>query len=384
MYTLMNKNRRLADIKLSLNGHIEGIVKIYDKEAFPIGIFNNVVQDKDIIGEKLDRWWKFRNIPASRDDLSFFLQISGFETTSALAMKSLGLSLSDQYWIKPINSELQWLDVNFFTNDFSEDLGDIFFTHKLSSPKINPLSPDASCNGWLKKKWKIIESKRYLAKAGSAPFFQEPFNEVIASKIMTEIGVVHIDYELIFEYNRPLSLCPNFINENTEYVPAYAVCSVLPKKSGDSLYAHFLRCTEYLKIPNVQDYMDNLFIVDFLIENTDRHYGNFGFIRDVNSLKFLGAAPVFDSGTSLWCKSPIEEIGSWDICNPLMKTQREQLKFVKNWNIDIAKLAELEEIAENVLSQNKYIDAKRCDKVCKFLGNRARVLKNMIIAKLER
>ncbi len=130
--------------------------------------------------------------------------------------------------------------------------------------------------------------------------------------------------------------------------------------------------------------LDNLFIVDFFIENTDRHYGNFGFIRDVNSLKFLGAAPVFDSGTSLWCKSPIEEIGSWDICNPLMKTQREQLKFVKNWNVNIAKLDGLGGIAANVLSQNKYIDAKRCDKICKFLGNRARVLKNTIIAKLKR
>ena len=50
--------------------------------------------------------------------------------------------------------------------------------------------------------------------------------------------------------------------------------------------------------------------LDYLIENSDRHYGNFGFIRDVNSLKFLGPAPLFDNGTSLWCESLNSEIGT--------------------------------------------------------------------------
>ena len=41
-------------------------------------------------------------------------------------------------------------------------------------------------------------------------------------------------------------------------------------------------------------------IIDFITDNTDRHLGNFGFIYDVDSLKFIGPAPIFDNGTSLF------------------------------------------------------------------------------------
>ena len=42
-------------------------------------------------------------------------------------MKCFGLSLSDQYWIKPINSKLTWDKINFFNNKFSNDIGEAFF-----------------------------------------------------------------------------------------------------------------------------------------------------------------------------------------------------------------------------------------------------------------
>ena len=39
--------------------------------------------------------------------------------------------------------------------------------------------------------------------------------------------------------------------------------------------------------------------LDFLIMNEDRHLNNFGIIRDVNTLKWLDMAPIFDNGQSL-------------------------------------------------------------------------------------
>ena len=44
-------------------------------------------------------------------------------STVELLDKSLGLSLSDQYWVKPESSNARWKDVNFFTNPFDENLG---------------------------------------------------------------------------------------------------------------------------------------------------------------------------------------------------------------------------------------------------------------------
>lgn len=173
-YTLLNKNRPLAEIELSDSGFIVAVNKIIDAEAFPVGVItdNNL---KNIIG-RLNGWWQGRAIPASRDGLKQILQTYGIETTTKLAARSLGLSLSDQYWLKPAGSDIEWQDVNFFTNDFSSDLGDAFFSRGSSKPNINPLTPDASSNGWLKKKWTIIDGRSYLAKAGSVPLLQQPYN----------------------------------------------------------------------------------------------------------------------------------------------------------------------------------------------------------------
>ena len=39
---------------------------------------------------------------------------------------------------------------------------------------------------------------------------------------------------------------------------------------------------------------------DKIIGNDDRHFGNFGFIRDVETAKIIGFAPLFDSGSSFY------------------------------------------------------------------------------------
>lgn len=381
-YTLLNKNRPLAEIELSDSGFIVAVNKIIDAEAFPVGVItdNNL---KNIIG-RLNGWWQGRAIPASRDGLKQILQTYGIETTTKLAARSLGLSLSDQYWLKPAGSDIEWQDVNFFTNDFSNDLGDAFFSRGSSKPNINPLTPDASSNGWLKKKWTIIDGKRYLAKAGSVPLLQQPYNEVAASQIMQGLGIEHVEYKLLIEDGRPLSLCKNFVDTETEFVPANLIRSVLPKSKNDNEYTHFVKCAEKLEIPNVKELLDNLLTIDFLIENTDRHYGNFGFIRNVNTLKFTGPAPVFDSGTSLWCEALNTEIGSWQKVMPFKETHKEQSRLINSFNINCNELEKVHEIVKTVLSSSPYLDKERIEKVTLAVENRVRVLGNIINAKSKK
>ena len=43
-----------------------------------------------------------------------------------------------------------------------------------------------------------------------------------------------------------------------------------------------------------------MLMIDYIIQNTDRHLGNFGFIRNVETGKFIGPAPLFDNGTAFW------------------------------------------------------------------------------------
>ena len=51
---------------------------------------------------------------------------------------------------------------------------------------------------------------------------------------------------------------------------------------------------------DVTEQLQQLMILDYLICNPDRHFGNFGAIRDAVTLEWMGFAPIFDSGTSLW------------------------------------------------------------------------------------
>ena len=84
------------------------------------------------------------------------------------------------------------------------------------------------------------------------PLLQQPYNEAAAAKVLAALRIKHVPYELIVEDNRPLCLCPNFITVDTEFVPACFVKEILPRSNNDSAYSHFLRCCDYLGIPDVK------------------------------------------------------------------------------------------------------------------------------------
>lgn len=112
--------------------------------------------------------------------------------SGSLLTKSRGLSLSDQYWIRPDGSDYRWEDVNFYENGFSEDVGDMLFGSSVIRD-CDFVSPDNTCNGVLKKRWKIIDGKRGPIKAGNE-LSQECCNEVIASVLCKAMDIPHADY----------------------------------------------------------------------------------------------------------------------------------------------------------------------------------------------
>ena len=72
-------------------------------------------------------------------------------------------------------------------------------------------------------------------------------------------------------------------------------------KRYDSIedYEAYIAEVEKNGIENAREMMENMYILDFLIMNEDRHLNNFGIIRDVNTLKWISVAPIFDNGQSL-------------------------------------------------------------------------------------
>ena len=382
-YLLMHQNFEVAEIDIDMDdGRLCGMGEVFCAERIPVGI---AVRDGKPDFDMLKSWWMHRSIPISRSGIRKALEVLEMQTSQELLTKCMGLSLSDQYWVRPHDSDLQWEDVNFFDNEFSENVGNILFGERPNSGTLNMLSPEGASDGWLKKKWKIIDGKRCLVKGGSS-FYQEPFNEVIAYRISKRLGIAHIPYTLSYEgKNRmPVSVCEDFVKRDTELIPAGFISKVLPMEQGENKYAHFVRCCEHLGVPRVQESLDEMLVLDYLIGNQDRHAGNFGVLRDVKTLTYLGFSPIYDCGTSLRYDTPTVYIEpDLDIeSQPFLHFHNEQIQFVQHPEVfDLKKLAGIEEEIAEIFNDDRavaYIDAARQEKILAVITKRIQMLTEIL------
>jgi len=355
-WTLMHKNIPVANLEMiEETGTVVKVMNVFNLKHAPVGTLNKTHIDR----RGLNEWLADRAIPASRKNLNQLLRGLDIISAPALALKSYGLSLSDQYWIKPENMVIPWEDVNFFQNEFSDDIGEILFNNKDSrDSNINLKSPDNTSDGVLQKRWTIQNGKRILVKGGDDDFRQQPYNEKIASSIMLMLGIEHTHYTRTFIDDRPYSLCENFINEETELITAWRIIKSMKQRNSDSDYQHLLKSCERLGVGNMKNQLEQMMVVDYIIANTDRHYGNFGFIRNANTLEYKGFAPIYDSGTSLWHDG--SDISIVAESKPFIPRHNKQIKLVTDlsWYEPIAK-SQLAEIVINTLSRNPLMKEER-------------------------
>ena len=375
-YTLMHKDIPVVALELDeATGAVLKIGEAYHAEHLPVGIS---VRHGMVDRAELNTWWIDRSIPASRSGVRKALETLNIPNTQMLLTKCFGLSLSDQYWVKPQNNEIQWSEVNFFFNAFSEDIGDVLLGKAAKTNGFDLRSPDNTSDGYLKKRWKIMDGKRCLLKAGSAPFMQQPFNEVIASGIAERLNIPHVPYTLLWDEDVPYSVCEDFITPDTELVSAWRVMQIAKKDNSTSVYRHYLNCCQTLGAPDMVSAMDQMIVLDYLIANEDRHQNNFGLIRDANTLEWIGPAPIFDSGSSLgYDKLPNQILSGKGVeCKPFKKTHEEQLELVSSFDwIDFDKLNGLEEEMRAIFGRaGEYLDETRINAVITSVAKRTQHL----------
>lgn len=391
-YLLMHKDIVVAELKLdTASGAIISVGEVYEKAHVPVGI----PVRKETIGQTIDRsalnaWWRGRAIPASRSGIRDALLELNVSDTQLLPEKCLGLSLSDQYWICPVGSGLSWRQVNFFENSFSEDVGNILFGKGSGSDHISLMSPDNTSDGWLKKKWTILDGKRCLLKGGSGATQQEPYNEVLASQICERLHIPHVSYALLTNssgvdmYDYPYSVCEDFITPNTELISAWHIMQTEKKPNHVSVYRHYLDCCERLGIYGMEAAINQMLVLDYLIVNEDRHQNNFGVVRRADTLEYVGAAPIYDSGTSLWFDKPTGLIlaGVKVPCKPFKSSHEEQIKLVTDFNwLNFSALVGIDEELREIVRGSLFIDEARCEALCRGLKRRLEMLETVALSK---
>ena len=380
-HTLMHKDIPVADLTLDeATGSIQRIDALLHGAHLPVGVsVRHGVADRAALND----WWEDRSIPASRSGVREALEPLGVASPKLLLTRCYGLSLSDHYWIKPADSELTWHDVNFFENSFSEDVGDALFGISPKKEGFDFSSPDNTTDGFLKKRWKILDGKCCLIKAGSPPFQQQPFHKVIATKIADRLEICHIPYTVMWENGVPYSVCEDFVTPDTELIPAWRVMQTQKKENQTSVYQHYRNCCDSLGVPNMAHALDQMIVLDYLIANEDRHLNNFGLLRNPDTLEWLGPAPIYDSGSSLGYDKVTAQIRSGRniTCKPFKRSHQDQLRLVTSFDwLDLSKLQGIDrDIREVFAGAEEYVDRDRAEAITASVNQRIQMMETFTL-----
>ena len=171
-------------------------------------------------------------------------------------------------------------------------------------------------NGSEKKKTMILDEKKYLVKfpdSNRSPklnisYINNVYSEYIGSKIFellginvqrVKLGYYHQDDRMFY-----VCACEDFTNENTKLIEFEKLENASLDSEGErkdlSDIKHIIELNTYnIDKTSFKNFFWDMFIVDCLIGNTDRHNGNFGFTKNIKTEE-LTLAPIYDCGSCLF------------------------------------------------------------------------------------
>lgn len=355
-FTLMNREHEVFEFVYDdYSDEFTEVAKVFDPSRAPLGIISP--RGKKVSLSALTYWWKHRSIPLSRNGMDAKLAALGVSDPSRLPFKSLGLSLSDQYWIRPEGTDLDWGSINFFNNPFLDmEVGSWL-------DQVGLRSPDNTSEGELSKRWVRKKGVPALLKGGKATN-QEPYNEVVASRLYQRLlsPEDYVPYELVqLADGTTVSACNDFLNDNEEYIPAYYVMKIRTKQGSASDYQHYLDCCSRLGAEGVEAALAKMIVTDDLLANTDRHFRNFGLIRNIDTMEYR-PAPLFDTGNSLLNDKPADALAAGDLSfstKPFASEPNQQLRLVNDYSwLDMGVLEGFAEEACEILAANPALEQR--------------------------
>ena len=381
---LMNKNKKVALIEYNTN--INAISEIYELLEFqyaPYALYAHQNTKSFNMTKEMNHWFKNRGIPSWRKDLEKLLEKLHITSSEELLVKAYGLSLSDQYWINPVDTPLKWEDINFFTNDFEYKAFLTVSVLDSYEKEVSLMSPNNSTDGMLQKAWIIENGERKLVKGTYHMTNQEPLNEWLATNLCKRLGFDHCAYEVDVIQGKLVSKCKCFIQENEEIITANDIFFSEKKENHVSEYMHYITILEKHGIQNAKAQFENMLLLDYLVMNYDRHMRNYGVIRNVETLQWERVTPIFDTGESMQNNQTVLQMnfheGTGKFFSQTEKKFTEYLDIIEDINrFDISKLDGIvEEWKEILIQYQTYtgMEPERIEKLAQGLQQRIEFVK---------
>ena len=370
-YTLMNAEHEVLEFETNDRGSIN-IIRILDEFEFAPLHFCRHAQNMEMLNYDLISFIRSRTINSARNDAKDIFSATGANDHIALSLRSLGLSLSDHYWYRPSGSGLKWKDVGCFDREFDTSFGEAILRRDYAAlAKADPYTPDCTLGGISKKAWIRIDGSPMLLKseAGTSKFIEQ--SELLSARL-TERLLEKDDY---VAYSRcefageSYIACRGMVGSGEEFVPASDILTMMGDTHADTfkyiskdneLLKRFTQTLEKSGIENIKAYYAKLAAAFNLSLAGDCHLNNFGFIRNLKTMK-LKAAPLFDRGRSFGSFGQPIENGRYSCAEYAIESTKTVFVMMlfhstlihKDWDFgwyDPKKLDGFEDDIENMLS----------------------------------
>lgn len=296
-YQILHKEAPVAQIDT------QGYCYILSKKFMPFNLYLEETDDPKNNLSNFYFWCANRTLPSNRQYKDVILKSLNLTTKepAQIALLCHCLSLTDVYWVRNSNESITFQDINLYDN-YSENLliDASLLGKQITLQSLKGAIKDLSTDGCFPKAW----LKNTLLKAGNPIAVK---NEIIASKICQCFQCSQVIYK-----GELVSISNLFTSK--EY-------SIVSKEAFD-IYAvnHDINPIEYiLSLDAYSYYMMN--ILDYLTGNTDRHWGNWGFLIDNQTNTPISLHPLMDFNQAFTAYDSIE--GANCLTTPIPMTQKE-------------------------------------------------------------
>ena len=289
-YHLMNKDKELLLFHLVPAPFTGGQRAVTDEKLVPAGEFPPGF-------DEIEQFIESRNYAKHKNHLKKWLAEWGMDTMQGFLDVTHGLSLNDTLWFRKKRSGLSWNDVSLYRNEFSDVAAHTAFETGLHGLRLSSTSPEFTSEGSFAKCW-IREDDIYLYKKNGSGMEAdyEAYSEYYAGQLAGILCKDSVSYDLTEFKGSVTSRCRMFTSESVGFMPLYKYLD------GNRHYS-YQEILELMRGYGLEEDYRRLIVLDGIIFNPDRHFGNLGFLVDNETFDILGLAPAFDHNMALFSQT---------------------------------------------------------------------------------